>query len=76
VDREHGGVSRARQPRRREENEIEFGRIVAFSDGVFAIAITHLVLNLGVPAGLDGDQLWQAIWDLREAFLAFATASP
>jgi uncharacterized membrane protein len=30
------------------------------------------VLNLGVETGLDGDQLWQAIWDLREDFTAFA----
>ena len=72
ADRDHCGVSGGRQPRRREENEVEFGRIVAFSDGVFAIAITLLVLNLGVESGLDGDQLWQAIWDLREDFLAFA----
>jgi uncharacterized membrane protein len=66
-----GGVSGTREARRREENEVEFARIVAFSDGVFAIAITLLVLNLSVASGLNGDQLWHAIWDLRENFLAF-----
>jgi uncharacterized membrane protein len=37
-------VARELAAKRREENEIEFGRIVAFSDGVFSIAITLLVL--------------------------------
>ena len=32
--------------RHRNEAEVEFNRIVAFSDGVFAIAITLLVLGL------------------------------
>jgi uncharacterized membrane protein len=35
-----------RRLRQRAENEVEFGRIVAFSDGVFSIAITLLVLNI------------------------------
>ena len=64
----------AREPavKRREGNEIEFGRIVAFSDGVFSIAITLLVLNLGIEKGLPGGEIDNALWDLRENLLAFA----
>jgi uncharacterized membrane protein len=66
-------MARERNPKRREENEVEFSRIVAFSDGVFAIAITLLVLNLHLDSGLDGaHQVAQALWDEREQFLAFA----
>jgi len=56
----------------REGNEIEFGRIVAFSDGVFAIAITLLVLGLGIEKGLSDGQLTNELLDLWDNLLAFA----
>jgi uncharacterized membrane protein len=62
--------SRRRAQFRREESELEFGRIVAFSDGVFAIAITLLVLALQIPEGVA--DFPETLRDQAPDFFAFA----
>src|SRR5437773_10644836 len=57
----------------------ETGRIEAFSDGVFAVAITLLVLNIKIPPDnlLDDNNLWKQLllqWPMLLAFVtSFAT---
>lgn len=49
------------------------GRIEAFSDGVFAIALTLLVLDLHVPDRLGrGESLWTAVGGLWPQYLGYA----
>jgi uncharacterized membrane protein len=51
----------------------ESGRIEAFSDGVFAIAITLLVLDISVPEG-SFDHMWSAIGQQWPSYLAYVTS--
>jgi uncharacterized membrane protein len=63
-----------REPDRTAEKETT--RLEAFSDGVFAIAITLLVLDLKVPkpAELGDRSLWSVLRDQWPAFLAYFTS--
>lgn len=66
-------ASEAPTRRSYERDSIEFARIANLSDGVFAIALTLLVLNLIVP-GVTADELG-AMWsDLVPSLIAFALA--
>jgi uncharacterized membrane protein len=47
------------------------GRLEAFSDGVFAIAITLLVLELSVPKGHPEGGLWAALGREWPSFFAY-----
>lgn len=54
--------------------ERALGRIGAFSDGVMAVAITLLVLNIEVPTLEHGQALADALWDLLPSLGAFVLA--
>ena len=49
------------------------GRMEAFSDGVFAIAITLLILDIAVPAGSENDLLG-ALGDQWPSYLAYTVS--
>jgi len=58
----------------RQRGEIEFSRALAFSDGVFAIAITLLTVSIEFPKDLpatNDTEFWNALGDLGPSFLAY-----
>lgn len=65
---------RRRRRGRHERGSEEFTRVLAFSDGLFAIAMTLLVVSITVPAlHTTGDEteLARALNDLSPSFISF-----
>ena len=52
----------------------ETSRVEAFSDGVFAIAITLLILEIRVPPNVAHGQLGEELFKLWPSYLAFLTS--
>jgi uncharacterized membrane protein len=52
----------------------ETSRVEAFSDGVFAIAITLLILEVRVPRDLENGQLGPALLRMWPSYVAFLTS--
>jgi TMEM175 potassium channel family protein len=60
--------------RRYARDSVEFNRVLAFSDGLFAIAMTLLVVSIGIPHLSDGDSvgdLADALNDLSPELVSF-----
>ncbi len=57
--------------RRRFERGTDPARVLALSDGVFAIIITLLVLEIHVPELTGGQDLREALREVRPSFIAF-----
>ena len=61
--------------RRYPRGEEEFGRVLAFSDGVYAIAITLLVLSIDLPdlaTPGDAGQMLDALGDRHPQIISYA----
>jgi len=56
---------------RGRDNEKVLGRILAFSDGVFAIAILLLLIDIGLPADTTVVNLGSTLIELWPKYLAF-----
>jgi uncharacterized membrane protein len=65
---------RTRTYTRYTRESVEFGRVLSFSDGLFAIAMTLLVVAIGIPTLSDGDsvnELAEALNDLSPELISF-----
>jgi uncharacterized membrane protein len=49
----------------------DLSRLLALTDGIFAFAMTLLVLGLVLPIGFNPSSVDRVLWNLRAAFLAY-----
>lgn len=62
----------ARNPeKRKQDDEKVLGRVLALSDGVVAIAILLLLIDIRLPADTSTTDLGAALWSLWPNYLAF-----
>lgn len=69
-----GSVERPSRSRRFERGSVEFGRVLGFSDGLFAIAMTLLIVSVEVPDVADADSvgdLADALGDISDQLISF-----
>ncbi|MGH2956447.1 MAG: TMEM175 family protein [Solirubrobacterales bacterium] len=67
-------MSEEKRARSYDRDSIEFGRALTFSDGLFAIAMTLLVVSISVPTlahGGDVSELADALNDRSAEFISF-----
>ena len=73
--RHTGGRKRGNEPRfERKESSLEFDRVAFFSDAVFAIAMTLLVVGIGIPEVREselGDALRGKDSEILSFFISF-----
>jgi uncharacterized membrane protein len=60
----------------RDADRVEFVRMVTLTDGVVAIALTLLVLDLALPAQAGDVPLATALTDMAPRFFAFVISVP
>ncbi len=66
------GCGSGRGTRTTKAGDEDIGRILALSDGVFAIAVTLLILDIAVPATTSDDALPKVLLGLWPRYLAYA----